>query len=189
MQLFTSLGKPWDLSVRPLCKALFGKFPVELFTLFSFVFVAQQFIEERAYSVAIHVLWTILVYLLYLTRSYCNSNRFNRDLGLDIDEIVELFQQLPNGVLMQDLLFGDQQSSTNWLNGLLASFWPKFSVYFGKKFKGITFTLAAFCTLENFSIGQTPPLVESLTSSLVSHNHEHTLTLKFTLYWFANSAG
>lgn len=189
MQLFTSLGKPWDLSARPLLKVLPGRFPVELFTLFSFIFVAQQFIEECAYSVPIHVLWTMLVYLLYLARSHCNSERFNRDLRLDIDEIVELFQQLPNGVLAQDLLFGDQQNSTDWINCLLGSFWPKFSAYFSKKFKGLTFALAAFCTLENFSIGLNPPLIESLASSLISHNHEHTLTLTFTLYWFANSAG
>ena len=183
MWLFTSLGKPCDRSARPLL----GRFPVELFTLVGFVFVAQQFVDECAYSVAVHVLWTALVYLAYLTRSHCNSERFNHDLGLDIDEIVDLFQQLPNCILLQDVLFGDQQSSADWINGLLGSFWPKFGAYFSRRFRRLTFTLAGFYTLENFSIGLSPPLIESLRSSLVSHDHEHTLTLNFNLYWFANS--
>lgn len=179
MQVFTSLGKPWDRSARPLV----SRFPIELLTLFSFVFVAQLFIDECAYSVIIHVLWTALVYLAYLVRSHANSERFNRELGLDIDEIVELFRQLPNAILLQDVLFGD--SSTDWINSLLVCAWPNLQTFFARKFKQLA--LGGFLTLENFSIGASPPLIESLRSSLVSHNHEHTLTLNFNLYWFANS--
>ena len=185
MQLFTSLGRPWGQSAGPL--RLFARVPVELLTLFGFVFVAQHFIDESAYSIAIHLLWTMLVYLAYLARSHANSERFNRELGLDIDEIVDLFHQLPNRILMQDVLFGDQQSCADWINGLLDAFWPKFGAFFARKFKSLTFNLAGFLTLENFSIGNRPPLIESLRSSLVSHDHEHTLTLTFDLYWFANS--
>lgn len=185
MQLFTSLGKPWDRSAGPF--RLLGCVPVELLTLFGFVFIAQQFINESAYSVAFHVLWTAVVYLAYLARSRANSERFNRELGLDIDEIVDLFHQLPNCILLQDVLFGSEQSCADWINGLLDVFWPKLNTYFGRKFKKLTLSLASFQTLENFSIGHRPPMVESLRSSLVSHEHEHTLTLNFNLYWFANS--
>lgn len=187
MQLFTSLGRPWNLSTRPMFKILFGKFPVEFVTLFSFIFVAQKYINESPFAVLIQIVWTILIYLLFILRSHCYSDHFNRDLNLDIDEIVNLFHQLPNCNLFQDVLFSNYQSSTEWINCFLDIFWPKFNTFLNKKFKNFTIYLIHFFTLENFSVGQNCPLIESLSSSLISHNHEDTLMLNFNLYWFAKS--
>ena len=190
MQLFTCLGRSWDLSsFRPLFNSLISRLPIEYFTLFSFIFVAQQFINECKFAILIHILWTAVIYLIYVLRSHFNLNEFNQQLNLDLSELIDLFNQLPNCDIFKDRLFTNYQSSIEWINCLLAMCWPKLAIFFNKKFRKFNFILIKFFTLANYSIGLQSPLIESLSSSLITHNHEDTLILNFSLYWFAKSGG
>lgn len=189
MQLYR-IGRKFHLnSINQLAKIFLSKLSIELFSLFSFVFIEQQFLNKNSLAIHIFILWIILVYFAYKLRSHFNSKFFIKKLNLQLDEIIDIFDQLPNSTIFENLLFLNNQNSIEWLNYLLSSLWSNFNFYFDKKFKNFTFNLNRFLTLENFSIGLNSPIIEKFNSSLIINENEDTLILDFDLYWFAQSIG